>query len=214
VASFGRVFFSEISIDFLGDNVVPVTKEETAAIVAAVQEKMDDVVPEESEEEAEDPVADQEGSNPPPIQHSIVRLLPTVEMMVENEIWQYRYPPFDNIFTPLPEEHQQQQQTEKAKSQQTDFLPSYVIGVLDPSELVDGLFSSSAAVQNQRTPTTILNSPNGEHHQQDETISSNFRLRDSVASSSNSKSDNLPRSFLIFDNDRWIWPGNNKKSSS
>lgn len=186
-----------------------VTREETAAIVAAVQEKMDDVVPDESEEEEGDP-ADQEGSNPPaaPIQHSIVRLLPSVEMMVENEIWQYRYPPFDNIFTPQPEEHQQQ--TEKAKLHQTDFLPSYVIGVLDPSELVDGLFLSSAAVQHQRTPTTILNSP--EDHQ-DETIS-NFRLRDSVASSSNSKSDKSPRSFLIFDNDRWIWPGNNKKSSS
>lgn len=167
---------------------------------AAAEEKVDDGLVEETEE---DEVSISPSSSPPVIIHSppSIRVLPPVEMMVENEIWQYRYPPFDNIFAAV-KEHEHDEQAEKAK---LDFLPSYVIGVLDPAELVDGLFSSQ-----QRTPThgdrnsvhSVIDFP-GPVSETDDNIRGGKRAFHQQQSPLTP--DGGSRSILVPD-DRWVWP--------
>ena len=73
-----------------------------------------------------------------------VQFLPPVELVIENEIWQYRYPPFETLFTSSSEVNEGinalggGSNTIKSHS---ETLPSYVIGVLDHAELVSGIFN-------------------------------------------------------------------------
>ncbi len=151
---------------------------------------------------AEQPVPAQPSESP----SKQVRILQPVDTVLENEIWQYRYPPFDNLFAPKEKGKSDEADTEAAFSGRstrlsTDALPSYVIGILDPAELVDGLF--------QQRPF-----PFGSNRNQP-----NFNKRNSV---SNSESDQftrtgksvpeqqrkifgVPRIVLDSDDDRWVW---------
>ena len=102
---------------------------------AATEEKTDEVSDggsseknDKEEEEALEAVA-----QPTPIPHQVVRILPPVEMMVENEIWQYKYPPFENIFSGVEDHLDHDRGLVRLEHQ--DVMPSYVIGILDPSEV-------------------------------------------------------------------------------
>ena len=91
-------------------------------------------------------------TNPSPdLSQTEPRILAPVETMLENEIWQYRYPPFDDLFTQRPAKELNSGDDDsltgvRSTRQQfnIDELPSYVIGILDPAELVDGLFHQPA----------------------------------------------------------------------
>jgi len=66
-----------------------------------------------------------------------VPILPPVSLVVENEIWQYRYPPFEDIVQ-SDEEVATRGRTPKGGS--LAGLPDYVIGILNPSELIENIF--------------------------------------------------------------------------
>lgn len=74
-----------------------------------------------------------------------VQFLPPVELVIENEIWQYRYPPFETLFTSenggVNEGNNALGGGSNTFKSHSDTLPSYVLGILDPAELVSGIFN-------------------------------------------------------------------------
>ena len=69
--------------------------------------------------------------------------LSPVDLIIENEIWQYRYPPFEDI---VQSDEELALAATRARSNQaaaaaaTAGLPDYVIGILNPSELIENIF--------------------------------------------------------------------------
>ena len=80
-----------------------------------------------------------------------------VDTMLENEIWQYRYPPFDNLFAQKGNDDADEEAAFSGRLS-SDTLPSYVIGILDPAELVDGLFQQRPFGLNRNQPNFKRNS--------------------------------------------------------
>lgn len=176
----------------------------------AAQKREDDglvlLVKDQSTAIAQQPVPPAQPSESPSKQ---VRILQPVDTVLENEIWQYRYPPFDNLFAPKEKGKSEEADDNEAAFSgrstrlSTDALPSYVIGILDPAELVDGLF--------QQRPFPFGSNRNNQP---------NFNKRNSV---SNSESDDqftrasksvleqqrkifgVPRIVVDSDDDRWVW---------
>jgi len=63
--------------------------------------------------------------------------LSPVDLIIENEIWQYRYPPFEDI---VQSDEQLALAAAKGRSNKGAGLPDYVIGILNPSELIENIF--------------------------------------------------------------------------
>lgn len=127
-------------------------------------------------------------------QQTVVRILPSVEAVVENEIWQYRYPPFfDNIVSADDlETGGRPGAFGSARSSfrlNRDALPSYVIGILDPSELVEGLFQ----------PPVRRDSPQSSDSAKDGDANKNGRNLEQP-----SIPEGVPKVILDSD-DRWVW---------
>ncbi len=153
------------------------------------------------------PAAEQ--SQQPPAQSTTVppRLLQSVDTLLENEIWQYRYPPFDNLFTNPADDDSDDAESEthgRSPRFNIDSLPSYVIGILDPAELVDGLFQqrpfgtfrSDAFSNRNSVPDTF---------DFNDTDFNNRRDGKNIPDSSQNKIFGVPRIVLDSDDDRWVW---------
>ena len=172
-----------------------------------------------AEERADEVVSPPAGAEPIPAPSNIPALvLPPVDTVLENEIWQYRYPPFDNLFTDATS-HDQPHNVEsesKVNQEQFDSLPSYVLGILDPAELVDGLFQRRPFLpfRSGEFPTnrkSVADSDNIEPNDSKEAQSNNGVKRDSknlflgqLQSPKNVLS--VPKIILESD-DRWVWGG-------
>ena len=135
------------------------------------------------------------------------KILPPVDTLLENEIWQYRYPPFDNIFNNPADDESDSIESETLFSGRSprfniESLPSYVIGILDPAELVDGLFQ-------QRPFGTFRSDAFNKRNSVRDTVDFNdadfnFRNGKSVLDSSPNTVFSVPRIILESD-DRWVW---------
>jgi len=135
-----------------------------------------------------------------------VRILQPVDTVLENEIWQYRYPPFDNLFAPKEKGKSDDADNEAAFSGRsprlsTDALPSYVIGILDPAELVDGLF--------QQRPFPFGSNRNQPNFKRNSVSTSgsddHFPRAGKSVSEQQKKIFGVPRIILDSDDDRWVW---------
>ncbi|KAI9564712.1 hypothetical protein GHT06_008453 [Daphnia sinensis] len=135
-----------------------------------------------------------------------VRILPPVETMLENEIWQYRYPPFDNLFEEKTnEDSDKDEAAPSARSPRlnTDALPSYVIGILDPAELVDGLFQQRPFTFGLvRSQANVFNKRNSGSNVDDA-----IKREGKGVAESSKKIFNVPRIIIdsTSDDDRWVW---------
>lgn len=130
---------------------------------------------------------------------SITQIRIPVDTVLENEIWQYRYPPFDNLFAQKDKDDANETSLSGRSSRlSTDALPSYVIGILDPAELVDGLFQQRPFGLNRNQPNFKRNSVS---------ISADDQLnRDGKSVSDQTKKIfGVPRIVLDSDDDRWVW---------
>ena len=110
-------------------------------------------------------IAGQVDNDNPPLPP--IQFLPPVELVIENEIWQYSYPPFESLLTNnVNEGLVGRSNTIKSQS---DALPSYVIGILDPAELVSGIFRTPFAPSFQHPvdgSSSISRDTNSVHQQQ------------------------------------------------
>ena len=126
-----------------------------------------------------------------------------VDTVLENEIWQYRYPPFDNLFAPKEKEKSEDADDESAFSGRsprlsTDTLPSYVIGILDPAELVDGLFQ-------QRPFGLNRNQPNFKRNSVSSSADDQFNREGKNVPEQAKTIFGVPRIIIDSDDDRWVW---------
>lgn len=129
----------------------------------------------------------------------VVRILPPVEMMVENEIWQYRYPPFDDIFNIKPSDEDLHDDGRLGRLEHQDVLPSYVIGILDPAELVEGLFSSS---QRASASSSSSSAEGGSRN----SVSTPIEFPGPV-NPADEHIIRIGKSLISHqDDDRWVWP--------
>lgn len=171
------------------------------------------------------PLQPQQTLNPP---GGVLRpILPPLDTVLENEIWQYRYPPFDTLFNhPADEESPDSSESESAggvRPARFDSLPSYVIGILDPAELVDGLFhqrpfDSSSNTGGAFRSVDVLRNRNSvpvsesdgdvvESNEFTDSFKSQGVRRDSKANleaQSPNKVFGVPKIILEAD-DRWVW---------
>ncbi|XP_059351910.1 uncharacterized protein LOC130690875 isoform X2 [Daphnia carinata] len=174
----------------------------TSLPIDATQNRADEGVVLLVKDQTTQPAAAQPLENPSPK----VRVLPPVETMLENEIWQYRYPPFDNLFDEKTnEDSDNDEATPSARSPRlnTDALPSYVIGILDPAELVDGLFQQRpftfGLVRSQANAFNKRNSASN--------VDDAIRRQGKGVAESSQKIFDVPRIIIdsTSDDDRWVW---------
>lgn len=176
--------------------------EATSSPTDATQNRADEGVVLLVKDQTSQPAAAQPLENPSPK----VRILPPVETMLENEIWQYRYPPFDNLFDEKTNEDSDK--AEAASSARlprlnTDALPSYVIGILDPAELVDGLFQQRPFTFGLvRSQPNVFNKRNSGSNVDDA-----IKREGKGVAESSRKIFNVPRIIIdsTSDDDRWVW---------
>ncbi|XP_046643074.1 uncharacterized protein LOC124328361 [Daphnia pulicaria] len=189
---------------FASSNVTPLLSTDAA------QKREDDglvlLVKDQSTAIAQQPVPPAQPSESPSKQ---VRILQPVDTVLENEIWQYRYPPFDNLFAPKEKGKSEEADDNEAAFSgrstrlSTDALPSYVIGILDPAELVDGLF--------QQRPFPFGSNRNNQPNFNKRNSVSNPESDDQFTRASKSVSEQqrkifgVPRIVLDSDDDRWVW---------
>lgn len=153
---------------------------------------------------------------PAPSPSTPARVLPPVDTVLENEIWQYRYPPFDNLFTTNASDDEADGVDGESRSKgQFDSLPSYVLGILDPAELVDGLFQRRPFVP-FRSGEFLTNRKNTDPDVSEvELNDSNNNAQPNNGFKRNSKSFlgqlQSPRNVLsvpkliLESDDRWVW---------
>lgn len=144
----------------------------------------------------------------------IARILPPIDTVLENEIWQYRYPPFDNLFATNPAEDDAASAESESSSSgrsarfNTDSLPSYVIGILDPAELVDGLFQQRPFGPFRSGDVLSNRNSDVESNEFNDGFNNNQRSSKTLTSAAlqepSKKVFAIPRIILESD-DRWIW---------
>lgn len=186
----------------LPDGRLSTLNEATSSPTDATQNRADEGVVLLVKDQTSQPAAAQPLENPSPK----VRILPPVETMLENEIWQYRYPPFDNLFDEKTNEDSDK--AEAASSARlprlnTDALPSYVIGILDPAELVDGLFQQRPFTFGLvRSQPNVFNKRNSGSNVDDA-----IKREGKGVAESSRKIFNVPRIIIdsTSDDDRWVW---------
>lgn len=121
-----------------------------------------------------------------------VPVLPPVDLVLENEIWQYRYPPFESLMTknaPLASE----------AVADGAVLPDYVIGVLDASELIDTIFKPASDFASRSKSGNQEHVPS-DNDDRDAKLDSDVR-KDKQVRTSGKESSSLVR------DDQWIWKG-------
>lgn len=155
-----------------------------------VQDGFDD------EEDSEQIALPESGALSGQQQQTVVRILPSIGAMVENEIWQYRYPPFFDNIVPSSDDLDVGDNPAFGSARSSfrlnrDTLPSYVIGVLDPAELVEGLFQPII-----RRDSPQSNDNKSTKEEDNSTHGKNAELR--------SIPEGIPTVLLDAD-DRWVW---------
>lgn len=118
-----------------------------------------------------------------------VPVLPPVDLVLENEIWQYRYPPFESLLA--------KNAPASEAVAQAPVLPDYVIGVLNASELIDTIFKPAGDLAGG---SKVANQEQVVFERDAKPVDSDVRKTKSVRNSGKEGS------FLARD-DQWIWKG-------
>ena len=115
-----------------------------------------------------------------------------MQQILEDEIWQYKYPPFNDFFQTQASSHSTQVTSDESDASDSEqepnnFLrdfPSYVIGFLNPFETDDNVRSEAQTALEQANPIQLFGSQQQQARKSQET-----------------------QNTFTLDDDLWIWKG-------
>ena len=153
--------------------------------------------------------------------------------VIENEIWQYRYPPFETLFTSSFSDGVNEGNNALGGGSNTikshsETLPSYVIGVLDHAELVSGIFNfrtplgpstwqpidsssisrNTNAVQQHHQFDPIFDDSEGAAFQNHDETFRNGKWRPALTATEEKVSKSGQQRSIVVSDDHWIWKRN------